>query len=474
MYSPYYNDIQTIRSLNQRCVIAKKLYAALLSKDSSDNQPPTNQNKPSPSDIDEFKNRLYESLSTIPYIPLDYFNNYYDRLFYEIIFEVYHYSQIQLLQDQRIPCIRDCINQLLPHESNKGSIEEEISRNKKNLLYDFNNLKPLCTYNKKLNIFYGQMGLYNNGSPIFSPTMTPENTVIILRSYSDSIFNMKNSKDGILLHTVYKIIDNYLNYFGNDSQLSFNKEYCFYEFNHIYRLIQYSKCASEYLNPNSTPDPSASFTHTGIPSEYFPLYIYSKLFDTSYISIIDFICKQYKDQLTKIYNTPSVLRSLIIRKELINTFWIPIINLCLKDAIFIGNNGDFESICKTCKDWLVSQMASSDYTYTALLHNAKENIGQSTYPNPQVYQNRKDIKDQKYVKTDTPNHQFNIVLSKAFFYNDFPDYLSTYPSAPYSLDYCLDFVENNYETRYHHTKDYSLKSCNEYITLKHDAGIIAP
>ena len=86
MYSPYYNDIQTIRSLNQRCPIAKKLYAALLSKDSSDNQPPTNQNKLSLSDIDEFKNRLYESLSTIPYIPQDYFNNYYDRLFYEIIF----------------------------------------------------------------------------------------------------------------------------------------------------------------------------------------------------------------------------------------------------------------------------------------------------------------------------------------------------------------------------------------------------
>lgn len=465
MYSPYYNDIQTIRSLNQRCPIAKKLYAALLSKDSSDNQPPTNQNKISLSDIDEFKNRLYESLSTIPYIPQDYFNNYYDRLFYEIIFEVYHYSQIQLLQDQRIPCIRDCINQLLPHESNKESIEAEISRNKKNLLYDFNNLKPLCTYNKKLNIFYGQMGLYNNDSPAFSPTMTPENTVIILRSYSDSIFNMKNSKDGLLLHTVYKIIDNYLNYFSG--HLNFNKEYCFYEFNHIYRLIQYSRCSSQYLNPET-------FTHEDMHTEYFPLYIYSKLFDTPYISLIDYICEQYDDQLTKIYEKPSILRSLMIRKELLNTFWIPIINLCLKDAVFIGNNGDFESISKTCKDWLILQMASPDYTYTSLLHNAKETIEQSTYPNPKDHSNRRDIKDQKYVKTGTPNHQFNIVLSKAFFYNDFPDYLSTYPSTPYTLDYCLDFVENSYEMRYQNAKDYSLKSCNEYVTSSHEAGIIAP
>lgn len=465
MYSPYYNDIQTVRSLIKRCPIANKIYTTLLSEDFSDTPTPANHNKFSCSNIDKLKERLYASLSDIPYIPHEYFNDYYDHMFYEIIFEIYHYSQIHILQDQGIPSIKDCIDQLSPTGSTNESIQQEISRNKKNLLHDFSNLKAKCTYNQKLNIFYAQLGLWNNSPPEITPFMTPENTIIILRSYSDSIFNIKNSKDGFLLHTVYNIMGDYLYAFRNCP--SFNKEYCFYEFNHIYHIIQYSRCASQYLNPET-------YTHKSIRTEYFPLYIYSKLFDTPYISLIDYICEQYDDQLTKIYEKPSILRSLMIRKELLNTFWIPIINLCLKNAVFIGNNGDFESISKTCKDWLISQMASPDYTYTSLLHNAKEAIEQSTYPNPKDYSNRRDIKDQKYVKTGTPNHQFNIVLSKAFFYNDFPNYLSTYPSAPYFLDYCLNFVENSYETRYQDAKDYSLKTCNEYITSNLEAGIIAP
>lgn len=474
MYSPYYKDIQTVRSLNQRCPIANKIYTTLLSEDFSDNPTPANHNKFSCSNIDKLKERLYASLSDIPYIPHEYFNDYYDHMFYEIIFEIYHYSQIHILQDQGIPSIKDCINQLSPLGATKNSIEQEISKNKTNLLYDFSNLKTICTYNQKLNTFYEQLGLFNNSSPTISPTMTPENTVIILRSYSDSIFNMKNSKDGVSLYSVYKFIDDFLSYFGNDSQLSFNKEYCFYEFNHIYRLIQYSKCASEYLDPSSAPDPSASFTHTGIPSEYFPLYIYSKLFDTSYISIIDFIDEQYTKDINVFYKTPSVLQSLLVKKELLNSFWVPIINLCLKEAVFTNNNGNFESICKTCKNWLVSQMDSLGNTYISLLYKAKEHIGQSTYPNSKDYNNRREIKEEKYVKTGSPNHLFNIVLSKAFFYNDFPYYLSTYSSVPYTLDCCLDFVESNYRARYDTTKNYTLKSCNEYVRYNLEAGIIAP
>lgn len=53
MYSPYYNDIQTVRSLNQRCPIANKIYTTLLSEDFSDNPTPANHNKFSCSNIDK-------------------------------------------------------------------------------------------------------------------------------------------------------------------------------------------------------------------------------------------------------------------------------------------------------------------------------------------------------------------------------------------------------------------------------------
>lgn len=465
MYSPYYNDIQTIRSLNQRCPIANKIYTTLLSENFSYNPTPANHNKFSCSNIDKSKERLYASLSEIPYIPHEYFFAYYDHMFYEIIFEIYHYSKIQILPYQRMPSIKDCIDKLSPTGSTNESIQQEISRNKKNLLFDFNNLKTKCTYNQKLNTFYAQLGLWNNSLPKITPFMTPENTIIILRSYSDSIFNMKNSKDGLLLHTVYNIIDDYLYDLRNCT--SFNKEYCFYEFNHMYHIIQYSRCASQYLDPER-------YTHKGIRTEYFPLYIYSKLFDTPYISLIDFICRQYDDQLSKIYENPLLLRAVMVTKELLNSFWIPIINLCLKDAVFTYNGGNFESICKTCKNWLDSQMASSAYTYTSLLNNAKKRIEHSTYPTPKDYNNRGDIKDQKYAKTGTPNHQFNIVLSKAFFYNDFPVYLSAYTNAPYTLDHCLAFIENCYKMQYQNTKDYTIQSCNEYVTSNYPPGIIAP
>ena len=447
MYCPYNNDIQKIRTLHSHSPIAHKIYATLLSKDSSDCVPTGNQ----------IKERLYNILYTIPYIPQDFFDKYYDHLFYEIIFEIYHYADVELLQTRKNLTIKESINRLSILKDFKISEEEKISKNKKKLSNDFTNLKPFIAQKRKLNNFYCHMGLYN--SPKITPVTTPENTVMILRSYSDSIYNGKNFRDGILLHTVYNIITDYLYHLSDQNISKFTKEYCFYEFNYIYNFIQYINCCSTYLNNSSK-----------IETEYFPLHIYSKLFDTPYISLIDFICTKYKENLKNIYRESSILHDIFIEKELLNTFWIPIINLCLKEIMFCNNGGDFKAICETCKDWLVTQKN----IFTSQMYNAKETIESCTYPNPRACKNRKDIKEEKYAKTGSPNHLFNTVLSKTFYYNEFSDYLSLYPSTTLTLDGCFAFIENDYNLRFRYNWNHTLKSCTEYISTNHEAGIIVP
>ena len=460
MYSFYYNDIQTFRSLNQRCIISNKIITDLLSKLHAKSHAPKKTEQPLVFDVDNIKKALLEVLQTIPHSPHNYFSKYYNRLFFEIIFEIYHYAQIELQKSQERTSIKDSINQIAAFKNSvvdSSSIEQDISRKKKILVNDFNILQTQSTYSSKLSNFYSYMGLKCDDKPTVSPIITPENTVFILRSYSDSIFNQKNSKDGILLHTVNRILKDYLDCFGD--QNTFKVEYCIYEFNKIYNYIQYSECCSSYLNQ--------TFTHKKIPTDYSPLCMYTKLFDTQYLSLIDFIFEMQKENLGNIYNDPSILHDALLKKELLNTFWLPIINLCLKETVFLCSKGYFDTICQTCKEWLIDQIEHNDYSYFSLMHKTQENLANSTYPNEKDYNRRKDIKDIKHTKTGSPNQVFNITFSKAFFYNDLPNYLYTYPDQIKYLDQCLSFIEDIYKQRNDTYKDLSLKTCTDYINSIH-------
>lgn len=421
MYSPYYTDIQTIRSLESNCPIASKIYKELLLNRSTSN-------------IDEIKVTLQTSLFSIPYIPHEYLEQNFDRLLYEIIFEVYHYARIELERSQPPLSIQDRIKYIPTFQGDPATIAQEISRNNSAITADFNNLKTYASYEKKLYDFYLHLGLYDEEQPSVHPVLTPQNTIFVCRSYSNFIYRSREHKKGILLHTVYDMLSNYIEFWG--SQTNFDTEYCFYEFNRLSYLTQYAKCCSQYLG--------YGFAHTEIPSEYFPLYIFSKLFDTTYISLADYISKKYSATIGRMYNSVSVLYPIIIELYLINKFWIPIINLCLKETLFTKNEGNFKSICKECKEWLSVQSSSNiDYTYKSLMQAAKEDLENSGYPNSKNYKNRKNIQDSKNAKTDMPNHIWNVVLSKSFFYGELPDYFAS-PSYgmgyQYSLDSCLIFT----------------------------------
>lgn len=452
MYSYYLNDIKTIRELFPRCPIARELYETVSKKTSH-------------LDIEDLKQTLHKILLNTPRIPQDYFKQYYDRLFYEIIFEIYHYAKIELLQQQKVPSITDCINQTHIQFPTKASVAETISRNKNYILNDFFTMKYLSTTNRKLNNFYEHMGLWNSDSSKIFPLMMPENIVNILWHYSDSIYNHKNSKDGILLHTVTKIFDDYLQNFSMHT--CFKKEYCFYEYNQIYFLIQYSMCCSSYL--------TQTFADKNIPTEYFPLYIYSKLYDTPYISLAEFIHNKHHETLNNIYKDPSIAHTVLIDKELLNGFWLPIINLCLKETFFTNNQENFDSICKKCKEWLDTQIVYSQDTFISHSLKAQDTLKKSTYPNAHNHNKPKSICLIENAKTDSRNQQFNVVMSKAFFYNDFPHYLSycsSIPTLACSPDYCLTFINDTYYLKYLDGAHKILKECREYKSSKHEPGII--
>ena len=141
MYSFYYNDIQTFRSLNQRCIISNKIITDLLSKLHAKSHAPKKTEQPLVFDVDNIKKALLEVLQTIPHSPHNYFSKYYNRLFFEIIFEIYHYAQIELQKSQERTSIKDSINQIAAFKNSvvdSSSIEQDISRKKKILVNDFN------------------------------------------------------------------------------------------------------------------------------------------------------------------------------------------------------------------------------------------------------------------------------------------------------------------------------------------------
>lgn len=140
----FYTEINEFNYLTSSCYFASKIQHELSYF--------FDQNHPF--SIESLKESLLSILKNIPFLPQSYFDNFYERFFYEIIFDVY--NTIGPLNKQT-PSIRECITEYTKDSRQLASLEQDISHKKKDLHNDYEKLKCYCTNHKKLANFYSYL-----------------------------------------------------------------------------------------------------------------------------------------------------------------------------------------------------------------------------------------------------------------------------------------------------------------------------
>lgn len=285
------------------------------------------------------------------------------------------------------------------------------------------------------------------------------NQVIFFTSYSSSPFRLQGLKNGISLSTFYNLVNTFLSKHNNS--FDFQTEYSAYQFHRIYYSIQYLKCYSSFLN--------RSFNKKSIQKDYFPLLFYTRLFDTQYLSLIDYILDKYNEDLEQLYEDShsSKHKLAFCDMQILNSFWFPIINKSIKELLFRVFEGDLQKIQEMCKVYLTKLILDpkTNYKYLALINNEIKTIEETTYPNPLDFKKRKEVINPQNAKTGSTNYIFNLVFSKCFFFHEWTSYFDFYmqsKSGYCSLDSCFQFTEEQFNRNEFYCSKKTITTCSEY------------
>lgn len=444
MNSPYFNSLLDFKSLTSTSPVAKHIFTELYDSCKTTKKAPS---------INEILEHLEKILSSIPFIPGDYFYNYFERFAYENIFNIFaeaFYSHS--LTKNKSKKMRDYIEKYLAQTNepiSENIIEQEISKKKKQLQNDLNGTCSYRSTNGKFNTFYTHIG-----APLFeevNPLLDDADYIFTLRNYAKTIYSEKNIHTGIQIYSFYNdIVCAYMSQYAAIEKPSFKKEFSAFLFEEIHFPIQYLNCISSYLN--------APFSKTKIPDNYWTLFIFAKIFDTHNLSVTDFILDKYSKDLQNLYSPEheSLRYRIFVESQFLKSYWIRILNLILKQVLYLIYNGDINTIATMCKEY-ISNKLSNNYTYCNLLKEASEHLATAEYPRT------KDKVNSVSPKTDSIEQLFNYSISMCFFMYEPP--LPICQSA-YTLDSIYDFINATY-TNY--KKEYSgkvFKTSSEFIYRK--------
>lgn len=446
----YYTDINEFRLLTSNCYFASRICGELHCFYQSQNNI---------SSIDSLKESLLSILNNLPMIPHVFLEKYYERFFYETIFDVYDAIQLTLNSgESKTLSIRDCINAYTQDIRQISSLEQEISHKKKDMFNDYQKLQYYCTNHKKLANFYAHLNI-GSDDKTKSIYFTPKNQIINFLSYSNIPFSVKGFKNGVSMPNFYNLVCDFLS--NHPQTVDFKNEYSAYQFHHIHYVIQYLKCYSTFLARN--------FNKKNIQNAYFPLLFYTRLFDTQYLSLTDYILEKYNEDLDQVYedSCSDNLKFAFCEMQMLNSFWLPIINKSIKEILFTLLEGDLNKIQKLCQDYLTTILPHSEnnYSYLSLIDKGKHEIENTTYPNPKDFTKRKEVTNSQNIKTGSPNSNFNIVFSKCFFFQDWPDYIDSciqLKTGYCTLDSCIQFAENLFNQYKYTCSKKTILTCSEY------------
>lgn len=464
MNTPYLSDISNFKKISSSFIIAANISHELFLKCNSKKDALT---------IDYLFKELKILLKTIPSLPMDYFANYYERLKYEMVFDIYNSAIIS--SDKRDSKntlkMKDYINQFLDNSGYKvttDSLAQEISRQKRTLKDDLIETQYYRTTSRKFATFYNYVcePLLDKGEAT-SQFLPPKDLVFNIRYYNHWIFSKRNYASGIQIFNFYNLIQEYFLYNKLDHTLSFDSEYSSYLFEFIHYPIQFQKCFCSCLNKFFSPS-KKSLDSCG-------LLLYTKLFDTHYISLSDYILEKYKENLTAPDNYS--LKQALYELQILDSFWLPIINMTIKTILFQIYNEDLNLISRKSRIYIEDFIRTNPtytYSFRNMLESTSVQLEACEYPSFQKGNKHSTVKedkkslckkviDTKAPKTGSLEYDFNYLVSKFFYTKNVKTYLydCVLPfSSICSLELCRQYTNTICE---HYSNSANLENVIKYI-----------
>lgn len=389
-------------------------------------------------------------------IPTEYFDMYLHQFIYETTFDIYHDATIALkMNSSETTNMRKCITSRYPEITNAASSKEIKISSEKNSLLSF--AKTLIDKNDNRDTFANanaitysaQKGLHfysffysflPDGKKNFVSYLTEKDLIFNLENYKNFIYNPKNINNGIQFYNYFTMVQDFLNFHKRPHNLpSFDDEYSAFLFEQLHYPIQFQKCIVSYMTQD--------FSSENIPKSYFPMLLYTKLFDTHYLSLTDYILKKYN--VTPINYSSSENRTFtkndisisnwfykldkqaedlryysFYEMQFYNSILLPLLTYVIKKVLFALSKEDILKIKTLSYEYLhktldydvtrIKNRSISFYTQLTRIYKKVTTCNYSGYKNIPLTQTRLKNTDLEYLF----NHHFSL----AFFTQDVPNY----------------------------------------------------
>lgn len=391
---------------------------------------------------------IYQKLLSTPDIPANFFRTKYNQFIYETMLDVYHYAHLASNppNTEKITlstCTRNYLENTLL-ETQEETFLGDIYKKKKSILEFIDKLKippykiEYCS--KALN-YYQAMELYiPKTRQQFTPLLDSRDLIFNIRHFPHFIYNPTHCKKGIQYYTFRKYVNEFIEVHPQPySIVDFNNEYSTYVFEQLHHPIQFQKCMNSFCHHQHDS--------IQIEQDYFTLWIYTKMYDTKYISLTNYLEETYANIFPFFYNQESNWKDYILRIfteiQTYNTYILPLLNLTIQNIFFTLCDGDFKKIATISQDYIKEYLKkdTNNRSYFKQLEYAYQESKHYSYPFGRII-NLSDMLSDK----DSIESIFNSIFSVSFYENDFVNHLNIAINKPenISLSNCHQCIVDHF------------------------------
>lgn len=353
---------------------------------------------------------------------------------------------------------------------------------------DYEKLKSFTSpFHLKRNIYYDYVYIPQGAKTIIEYSPIKLDIAFNLYKHDTFIYSANNSDYGIHINNYHKLATTFgKSHIRHDT---FDHEHSVYIFEKLHGMIGYQRCFYNYLE---------TFANESIPTDnYFLLYEYTKLFDTTHPSLSDYMLDNYKELFKNLLskegkNTKSddnkfadnkldEFINLFVKMQTLNLWVLPLITLTIENllfSIFVNDYSlqfgsktnkplnefyesaydDFKTVEDKTKCYLQYQIHTSckDFTYSKRLDEINEIISNYKYN----ITSKKVINSQAS-KTESDIQIFNNLLSHCFYLKSLPQFITDKYYCHY-ID-CYKALHQYMYSAYNTLKSTSFYSCTEYL-----------
>lgn len=415
----------------------------------------------------------------------EYFKFYEPQIRYELYMKIY--DTLYLARKIQNPLKFKQINYAKNYAHINGlavsTLKRKISENLKTICNDYETLKSFTIpFDLKRNIYFNYIYIPPKAQKIIEYSPIKLDIAFNIYKYDSFIYSANNSNYGIHINNYHKLATTFCE--NHINQDTFEHEHSVYIFEKMHGIIGYQRCFYNYLE---------TFASESIPVDnYFLLYEYTKLFDTTYPSLSDYLINNYNELLKNLLSKEGKYTKIDTNKvdEFINPFvkiqtlnlWVlPLMKLTIENllfSIFVNNYSlqfstasnkslnefytstydDFKTVEDKIKCYLQYQMHTlcTDFTYSKRLDDINKIIGNYKYNITS-----KRVSDSQSSKTESDIQIFNNLLSHCFYLKPLPQFITDNYYCQYGDCYksLYEYMYSAYDT----LKSTSFYSCTEYI-----------